>query len=319
MLRKVEQTLSRLQVRQALQSKARSERREPEVGRDLGWVKRLVLAVAALAFVAGAAPPAFAKPQRIVSMNLCTDQLAILLADPENIASVSYLAVDAQASGLAREAERFPINHGLTEEVLPLDPDLVLAGSFTTRPTVFLLRRLGYSVVEMPAASSLEDVRTNIRTVADAVGEPERGEVMIAEMDRKLAAHALLPTGGVQPLAALYWANGYSSGEGTLANAAVAAAGFRTLGTALGFKGTSQLPLETLLTTDPDLLIVGRERDGEALATELLKHPALKQAFATRPRVSVPDHLWICGTPLVVDAIARLAAARKAMTAGREK
>lgn len=278
-----------------------------------------VLSAAVLVLIAGISQSAWAKPERIVSMNLCTDQLAILLADPENIASLSYLAIDPEASGLAREAERFPINHGLTEEVLPLDPDLVLAGSFTTRPTVFLLRRLGYSVVEMPAASSLEDVRRNIRAVANAVGEPERGEAMIAEMDRKLAAESLPPTEVERPLAALYWANGYSSGEGTLANAAVEAAGFRTLGVELGFTGTSQLPLETLLTANPDLLIVGRERDGKALATELLKHPALKQAFARRPRVSVPDHLWICGTPFVADAIARLAAARKDITAGRGK
>lgn len=277
-----------------------------------------VLSLLVLAFIAGTSSPAWAKPQRIVSMNLCTDQLAILLANPEHIISVSYLAVDPAASGLAKEAMRFQINHGLAEEILPLAPDLVLAGTYTTRPTVFLLRKLGYLVVEVPAASGLDDIRRNIRIIAKAVGVPARGEAMITEMDRKLASVAE-PRKTSRPLAALYWANGYSSGKGTLANAAVEAAGFRTLGVELGFTGTSQLPLETLLTADPDVLIVGREREGEAMAQELLRHPALKQTFAARPRVSVPDHLWICGTPFVADAIARLSLARSEMMNGGVK
>lgn len=254
--------------------------------------------------------PAWAKPERIVSMNLCTDQLVMLLADRERIASVSYLAADPHASALAGDVAGVRINHGLAEEILPMKPDLVLAGAFTTRPTVFLLRRLGYLVVELPVAANLDDIRSNIRAVARAIGEPRRGEALIAAFDGKLPPQH--PNSGPRPRAVLYWANGYTSGKDTLANAAVEAAGFRTLGSELGITGTSQLPLETLLAADPDVLIVGRERDGPALANETFRHPALRRAFATRPKVSVPDYLWVCGTPFVADAIARLSAVREA-------
>lgn len=253
--------------------------------------------------------PASAKPERIVSMNLCTDQLVMLLADRERIESVSYLAADRHASALAGEVAGMTINHGLAEEILPMKPDLVLAGASTTRPTAFLLRKLGYPVVELPVAEDLDDIRANIRIVANAVGEIERGEAMIAEFDDRLPLRA---TGsGPRPLAVLYWANGYTSGAGTLANAAVEAAGFRTLGRELGLTGTSQLPLETLLAADPDVLIMGREREGAALANETFRHPALRRAFASRARVGVPDHLWVCGTPFVAEAIARLSVVRE--------
>jgi len=263
----------------------------------------------------GAVAPAWAKPERIVSMNLCTDQLVMMLADRHRIASVSYLAANPQASALADETDGLTLNHGLAEEILPMEPDLVLAGSFTTRPTVALLRRFGFSIVELPVASSLDDIRANIRTIAEAIGEVSRGEAMIAEFDRTLqqlpAAETLPP-----PLAVMYWANGFTSGKGTLANAAVEAAGFRTLGTALELTGTAQLPLETLLNADPDVLIVGRQREDPALANEVFRHPALGRVFDDRPMISLPDYLWICGTPFVVEAVARLADLRASLQQG---
>lgn len=265
----------------------------------------LAAAVFTAAAVVASSTAAPAKPERIVSMNVCADQLLMLLADRSRIASVSYLAAQPGASAMADEAAGLTLNHGLVEQVLPLEPDLVLAGTFTTRPTVFLLRRLGYRIVELPVASAMDDIRANIRTVAEAIGEPARGEALVASFDRDLDAATATPL-AEPPLAVLYWANSYSSGRGTLSDAVVRHAGFRNLAAERGVVGTVQLPLEALLTAEPDLLIVGRERDGPALANEPLRHPALRRAFAGRPRVSVPDRLWICGTPFVAEAVRRL-------------
>ena len=247
------------------------------------------------------------RPERIVSMNLCTDQLLMLLVNRARIASVSYLSAEPRSSVLAAQTRGLHLNHGLAEEVLPLRPDLVVAGTFTTRPTVFLLRKLGYPVVDMPAANGLDDIRANIRRLAAAVGETARGDGMIADFDARLADTA--PPPGRRPLAALYWANGWTSGQGTLASTIVAAAGFRNLGDALGIAGTGQLPLETLLAAAPEVLITGRVYDGPARANEVFRHPALRRAFAGKPIVRVSDRFWVCGTPFVAEAIARLSEA----------
>ena len=127
------------------------------------------------------------RPERIVSMNLCTDQLLMLLVDRARIASVSYLSAEPRSSVLAAQTRGLHLNHGLAEEILPLRPDLVIAGTFTTRPTVFLLRKLGYPVVDMPVANGLDDIRANIRRLAAAVGETARGDGMIADFDARLA------------------------------------------------------------------------------------------------------------------------------------
>ena len=106
------------------------------------------LALAALLLVLqGAIPPPVAasgKPSRVVSINLCTDQILLQLVDRDRIASVTYLATDPAISYYADRAIGIKKNHGLAEEILPLKPDLILAGTFTSRPTTLLLKKLGY-------------------------------------------------------------------------------------------------------------------------------------------------------------------------------
>ena len=79
------------------------------------------------------------RPARVVSINLCTDQLAMLIADKDQLLSVSAIARDPQSSAMVKEAEGFPVNHGQAEEIFLQKPDLVLAGVYTTRATVGLL------------------------------------------------------------------------------------------------------------------------------------------------------------------------------------
>lgn len=269
-------------------------------------LSRTGIVVVALLLAAGAA---VASPQRIVSINVCADQLLLMLADRTRIVSLSHLSADPHTSAMTEEAAGFPLNHGLLEEILPLEPDLVLSGAYTLRPTVFALRRLGYRVAELPVAVTFADIRDNIRKVADEIGSPERGKDLIAKFDRELA-DAAAPASDPLPLAAIYAANNYSSGQGTLVDAVVRQAGWRNLAAELGARGTTRLPLETLLISDPDLLIIGHRRDGAALAYETLRHPALRQAFSRRATVSIPDSLWVCGTPVVAEAVGRLRAVR---------
>lgn len=65
----------------------------------------------------------------MISLNLCTNQLLLELADPQSIASVTSLARDCSISAQCNTAATVPINYGTAEELLAARPDLVLAGS----------------------------------------------------------------------------------------------------------------------------------------------------------------------------------------------
>jgi iron complex transport system substrate-binding protein len=249
-----------------------------------------------------APPVAFAvepTPKRVVSINLCTDQLAMLIAGPGQLRSVSFLSREKGTSMLLDEAARYPVNHGQAEEIFLMRPDLVLAGTYTAKATVALLKELGFRVEQFLPASSFDDVRANLVRMGALLHRESRAAELVAQLDEGLAelASRKMPPKN----AAFYYANSYTSGSGTLADAIVKAAGLANLGDALGFKGMTRLPLELLIFSNPDLIVEGDSQYGApALAKENFSHPAFR-ALADRV-VPIADKYTICGGPFTLEA-----------------
>jgi iron complex transport system substrate-binding protein len=256
------------------------------------------------------------KPSRIVSLDLCTDQLLVELADRGRIAAVTHLAADPAVSAIPEKARGIPITHGGAEDVLRYDPDLVLAGPFGVSATVNLLRRLNRNVVVVPLPQDLEGVRASVRAVAAAVGEQGKGEAMVAALDRRLSA--LARPVGPSPTAVIYQIGGTVSGPGSLADAALAAAGFRNMSDTYRLTRGGQVPLESLVARPPDLLVLASniEEYRTALADNL-RHPIIRQLRQRGASLELPWRHWLCGTPHIVDAIELLASARASIEARR--
>ena len=89
--------------------------------------------------------------------------------------SVSYIARDPRASAMAEEAEDLSGSTvGLAEEIYLMQPDLVIAGAYSTRATVALLRRLDIPVVVFDPASSLDDVRDRITQMGEVLHQAKQ-------------------------------------------------------------------------------------------------------------------------------------------------
>src|SRR3974390_2602428 len=80
---------------------------------------------------------------RVASINLCTDQLLLPLADPAQILGLSRFSHAAWQSGAADDARRFPSLSGGAEDVLVLKPDVVVASLFDKRATREILKAQG--------------------------------------------------------------------------------------------------------------------------------------------------------------------------------
>jgi len=259
----------------------------------------------------GAAPP-----QRIVSINICGDLLALSLAPRAHIASVTFLAANPMMSPIADRAVGVAQNYGHAEEVLALDPDLVLAGRYTARATVDLLKRLGYRVLEFDIAESLDDARAQIRAAATAMGVPAAGEKMIATLEARIGV-ALAQPGQARPLAVVYGPNGFTLGPRSLSGSLIEIAGFENLAARAGIVRVGQLPLEQLLLGKPDVLVVETESlHAPAMATQVLAHPALRRLRNGITVVEIPRPLWSCPGPWMADALDHLTAARLAVRTG---
>ena len=161
----------------------------------VGAVPKIDPPTAACARVAPSAALALRRPLRprrrpqplptVASINVCADQHVLALADPEQILTVSWLAADPEESLLATEARRYTLNYGTAEELLEVRSRR-RARRHVHEP--FHARdccgALGYRVVELEPETSVADIERNVRLVAQAVGQVERGEQLVASVAR---------------------------------------------------------------------------------------------------------------------------------------
>jgi iron complex transport system substrate-binding protein len=280
--------------------------------RRSAWQRLLGLAAVLLLPISLAAAP----PQRIVSMNVCTDQLLLDLVSRERIASLSYIAADPRTSAIANDVQGLHLNHGSAEEIVSLAPDLILTGEFGLRPTVTVLRRLGYSILEIPMAETLTDIERNIVTLGVTLGVEARAAALVAGFRHRLEQLSYRGD-GPRSLFVNYDANGWSTGQTGLLADIVHRAGLATPGDSLGFEQASKVSLETLLLLRPALIDLGYPWDDPpALATELRRHPALIAVMRSAESVEIPDSAWLCGTAHSLDALEQLRNAHDTLARG---
>ncbi|WP_291295142.1 ABC transporter substrate-binding protein [Elioraea sp.] len=268
----------------------------------MSWSCRLRAACAALLLSAALATAAPAKepPGRVVSLNLCADQFLVLLLPPARIAALSPLATDRTLSAVADRARDIPQVRPSAEAVLPLAPDLAIAGPWGGAGAAAALARRGVPVLRLELAEDFAAIAGQLRRVGEAVGESARAEAIVAEMDHALA---ILPARAPSPPTALVWqARGFAPGTGTLADAVLRAAGYAN---AAPFSGYGFVPLERLLADPPALLVTSPRGGPPSLATTLTHHPAIAKSGIARAEV---EPAWLaCGSPYTVRAASILA------------
>ncbi len=240
--------------------------------------------------------PVAAAPARVASLNLCSDELALLLAAPGQLVSVSRLGADPNETVLAGRAKRLAINRGRVTDVVPLSPDLIITSGGDPNAAA-TARRLGFAVLELPQPETLADVRANVRAVAAALGRKATGEATIARMDATLA-------GPVAATPALL----VSGGGLTVAPDGLASEWLRHAGLVQQPVPRGQLSLERLLASPPRVMVVTEYRANQtSLNQAWLEHPALA-ALKGVETLHSDGRPWTCLGPTLAPEIARLRA-----------
>lgn len=256
----------------------------------------LALGGAALWAGAPASTPPPGKPRRIVSINLCADQLVLALADRDQIAGVTRNATSTEMSGEAAKARGLPVIRNSAEQILAIDPDLIVGMPASRSAPMRALKGHKYNLLDLDTANTVDEIYASIRQTAVAVGHPERGEALVANMQARLARIGK-PGGG--KVAAYYQRRGFMTGTGTLIDDLMQRMGLVNLAAKLDKPPLSQLSIEEMVAAQPDYLIVESATDRIAdQGTEMLHHPAI----ANIPRISIPQAWTVCGSSAYVQA-----------------
>lgn len=252
-----------------------------------------------------------AVPRRIVSINLCADQLVLALADRGQIAGLTKNATDTAMSGEAAKARGIPLLSNSAEQILAIEPDLIVGMPASRSAALAALPTQNYPLLDLATANTLDEIHASIRETATAVGHPERGTALIARMQGELAG---LPKPGKGRVAAYYQRRGYMTGTGTLIDELMERVGLVNLAGRLGKPPLSQLSLEEMVAAKPDFLIVESATDKITdQGSEMLHHPAIKDI----PRISIPQAWTVCGSPAYVQAARSMTAQIARIDGGR--
>lgn len=243
----------------------------------------------------------------IASINLCTDQLLLALADPAQIVGLSPYARDVARSWDAAKAAQFPKLSGGAEDVLMLKPDIVVAGRFTKQTTRELLRDKGQRVVEFDPVLSIAETKQQIRLMGEISGHADRAAIEIARLDTAIAEARLAVS--QRPARVLMLSRrGWVTGSDSLTGALLTAAGLQNAAGELGMAFDGFASLEAIIALKPDYLLVTDNSDvAEDEGRAFLLHPALERLYPPSKRITLPERLTVCGGPMLADAMRRLA------------
>jgi len=255
-----------------------------------------------------------APAERVVSVNLCTDEYVFRLVPRARIAALSFLAGDRNpiVSTIVDEVGGIALIRQSAEDILAVTPDLVVMDEGVGTRIRAVLAQAKIPVLDVSWVGSIAGIREVTRKLSLALGVPEKGEGLLAEMDARLAA-ARADRAADPPVRTLvYQPNGYTVAGG-LTDEIMEIAGLENAAPAMTRTRLGTIPIEAVIASAPELLVLGdRAETRNSRAHLVLHHPALG-VLEGRTQVT-----WISTAPLLCPGPWSAMAAGSFAKAGRD-
>jgi iron complex transport system substrate-binding protein len=301
----------------------------------------VLLALAAASWAAGAAEPSAAgaaagfpltvtddagsvvtlaaKPVRIVSLTMFTDEVLLELVEPSRLIAVTTFAADPAISNVVEKARPYRRSRMNVEILVAMKPDLLFVANWTEADKVKQLRDAGIPVYLTGTGVTVAMIEEKIARIGQLVGEPAKAKKLVAAMDARLAAveKRLAAVPAADRLSVVdYTVWGAAQGKGSSWDEIVRRAGLVNAVADIAADEWGQVPLskENLLEIDPDILILpgwtyDDPKGAEAFFAKTTTDPVLKALSAVKDgrAVMMPERLKTATSQYLVDAVEWLA------------
>jgi len=218
---------------------------------------------------------------RVLSLDLCTDWMLARHADRSQVVGLSPYVDQYPVDWLD---PAWPRHNGTLEQILELDPDLVLTGQYNALLLRQRLKALGVRVEILPLPENLAEIadyEQRFLRLLDMTPDSSSQEIMADNY----------PATGKRLL--LLGANGIGTGRQTFEQDIIAHAGWENY---LQDTGHLNLDMEQLIDNPPDAILSAAPRS-EALANRFAQHPALKQLIPGDRWITSDSWRWQCPGP----------------------
>ena len=244
------------------------------------------------------------KPERILTLSSTLDQIVLGMVPPERMAACDASLEEPEQSNMVAVGKQVKakIQHPSVERVVSLHPDIILIADWQNLDMAEPLRDLGFKVVVCKGPRNLQQVKETIMLTAEAIGEKEKGQILLDKMDRKLAEIKAkvdaIPLEKRKKVLFLSLMGNYG-GTGCSFDDACQYAGVINGVSALGMRNGQEVTKEVILAANPDVLFLpsywrqGREKLA-AYCRDYEDDPGLQTVTAVREKnFQVPRQVFI--------------------------
>ncbi|MBD1391322.1 ABC transporter substrate-binding protein [Neiella sp. HB171785] len=161
------------------------------------------------------------------------------------------------------------------EGLLSLNPTTVIGSEHMGPPeTVAALKQANVALLQLPGALTTTQLRSNIQAAAKALGEPERGQQLLAKLDSKQAQLQQTPLANhrVAFILAMDPAKLRLAGVGTAGDALIQQMGAANVADYDNYRNVSA---ESLLSMAPTVILVAGRSAQQAVTDLLAANPVL--------------------------------------------
>lgn len=192
------------------------------------------------------------EPQRIVTLAPSAAQTLWEIGAREKVVGVSQYA-----SYLEGTETLTVVSSGMTyniEEIVGLEPDLVLAPYIISNQTVKKLRSAGVTVFKFEAAESIEDVYEKTRLIGRLVGACEGADRIVTAMKERVSTIRTAVADKPEPNV-LYGAN-FVAGNNTFIGSIIELAGGENVAANAGIEGFAKISEEVVANRTIEWIVV---------------------------------------------------------------
>ena len=256
------------------------------------------------------------KPKHILTLSLSFDIMTLGIVPPEYLVAANKMANDPGISCIANETRdiKTKLYSYPLETVVKLNPDLIIASTWTDKQMINAYRDLGYPVLVCKGPDNIEEVEQTIMTIAEALGERDTGNKIISIMERKLQYIDKVVEGQAikKPVGLLVSQMTCYGGKGCMFDVLCTRAGVVNGIAKMGINNGQPVTKEMIIACNPDFFMLSAPRSQSGDTTqkaqeEYINDPALKELKGIRHTMFIPDRYLYSSTQNCVYAIEGIA------------
>ncbi len=230
-----------------------------------------------------------AEPERLYSLSLGHAEIIAALRGGEVLVATASFFKDPGTSASYSEFVGSPDAGSDPEEIVSLDPEIVIASAFTSADLVEQLTSVGIDVVKADLEDSALGNVPNILLLGYMLGTEERAIELADQVTErvKLVADRVAGSADSSPrvLAISRFSDIFVAGGGSTEGGIIDAAGGINAAAEDGVQGHQSISIEGIAALNPEIILLTQPEDSALeFADELYADPALADVAAVRDR-----------------------------------